>query len=849
MLRILLVGMLLCVVTSSVHAQKIKISPIPQWVETPNLDLNKKRETQIGEGFRYLLFEKQINIQERESFHRYSVQVLSVDGIQEYSDVQIEYDPSFQKLEVHEVSIYRDGKKINKLNSDDFKLIQKESSADRYIYDGALNALLHLSDVQKNDIIDYSYSLKGFNPVYGKQYSGFLYHQFYAKVEKFHYRVLLSQGQPLGIHTNGNLFKPSKLTQSGLDIYQWDHDGLQAMSFDNNVPYWSAMYPMTSISTFSDWKSVVDWALPLYKYSEEGLDVIKKQLPEKNQNNARITDIIRYVQDDIRYLGLESGMSAYLPNSPQKVFKQKYGDCKDKSLLLVALLRSEGLEAYPVLVNTEWKNNIDAFTANANAFDHCVVTYKWKDKDYYVDPTISDQGGNLTGIYFPDYSRGLVLKAGNSELISFSEPIKSSQKVEELIIVKDLEGSASMKIKTEYRGKKADEIRSSFANSTIDEISKNYLNFYSGVYPDIEASAAIEYSDSDRNISNIVTTVENYDIKNFWQKADDDSQLIGEVYPLDLQTKLNFPQTASREMDYFLGNPEVFLLTTKIVMPEYWPVQSYHNKIDGGAFTYENEIKGEGNVIDISHKYELIKASIPGSEVSNLLDKKNLALDNLNFYLTYNPAGAGRSLSFLSVFICVLVLAISFYFGKKLYEGFNPAPQDISFYKGIGGWLVLPAISLIAVPVTIIFSLIDGEYFNSAVWTNIGVYGAGFKVYYGVTFVFLIFLFCFAILTAIFFFKLRTGAPQLFILLISINFVSLILEAYVGDQYFPELELDSSAKDIIRSVLGLFIWIPYFIKSERVKSTFTRTYISNKVDLVIADRITEEDASQKNYSE
>mgnify|MGYP003681336134 CR=1 FL=1 len=73
MLRILLVGMLLCVVTSSLHAQKIKISPIPQWVETPNLDLNKKRETQIGEGFRYLLFEKQINIQERESSKRSQV--------------------------------------------------------------------------------------------------------------------------------------------------------------------------------------------------------------------------------------------------------------------------------------------------------------------------------------------------------------------------------------------------------------------------------------------------------------------------------------------------------------------------------------------------------------------------------------------------------------------------------------------------------------------------------------------------------------------------------------------------------------------------------------------------------
>ena len=835
MYKISLLGMLLLLAAFSVNAQKFTISEVPDWVETTDLDLATKRETQLGEAYRYLLFEKQVDLQRQESFYRYSVQVLSPDGIRENSDVQIDFDPTFQRLAIHAVNIYRNGQKIKKLDLADFQVIQKETSADRHIYDGALSALLHLTDVQKNDIIDYSYSLKGFNPVYGDRSSGFLYHKFGIKVEAFHYRILVPEGQTLQINTNGHAFKPAKSTQDGKDIYQWRHDGLEVLNFDTNVPYWSAMYPMTSYSTFSDWKSVVDWALPFYKYSDEELKHIKTQISETKENVSRITNIIRYVQDDIRYLGLESGMSAYRPNSPQKVFKQKYGDCKDKSLLLVALLRSEGLEAYPVLVNTEWKNNIEAFSGNASAFDHCVVTYKWKDKDYYVDPTISNQGGNLTGVFFPDYKKGLVLKPGNSTLTDFPETTKSFQKVDELIVVENLEGNATLQIKTEYRGSKADEIRSSFLNSTIEEISKTYLDFYSAVFPGIVASHPIEFSDSDRNVSNVVTTLENYTIEGFWDKSDtEEGQLYAELFPLELNSRLGFPQTGNREMDYYLGEPEHFSVTTKLIMPEVWPVESYKKRIDAGAFVYENQISGEGNRIEVNHKYELLKASILGDEVAQLIENKNLVNEELSFYLTYDP-NAGSSMSFPALVVCAFILATCFFLGVKLYKSYNPEPQARSVYDGIGGWLVLPAISMIVIPLAIIYNLIEAGYFTSAIWEGASAYSTALQVYCAVSFVFYILLFCYSILTSVFFFKLRSGAPQMFILWLVINFLSLLLEAYVGDQFFHEMNVGSSANDVFRSLLGLFIWVPYFVKSRRVKSTFTKTYSTIELEMAFVD--------------
>lgn len=836
MYRTILLGLLFLGASIHSSAQKILVSEVPSWVETTDVSLNKKRELQVGEGFRYLLFERQVDLHAQESYHRYSVQVLSSDGVKDNSDIQVNYDPTFQKLIFHEASIYRNGAKINKLQAEDFRLIQKETSADRHIYDGQLSALLHLSDVQKNDIIDVSYSIQGFNPVYGKDFSGFLYHQFGMKVEKFHYKLLVPKDKPLKIHTNGHAHQPMKLSENGKDVYRWSHDGLVPISFDNNLPYWSAMYPMTSYSTFQDWGSVVNWALPLYKYSEDGISELKKHLPSDRENIARITNIIRYVQDDIRYLGLESGMSAYRPNSPQKVFNQKYGDCKDKSLLLVALLRSEGIEAYPVLVNTDWKSNLKHFDANASAFDHCIVNYKWRGEDFYVDPTISDQGGNLSNIYFPDYRMGLVLKPGNTSLTTFPEVKKPFQKVEEFIFVENLEGDATLQIKTEYRGRRADEIRARFSNSTVEEIAKSYTDFYSGIFQGIATSHPIEFLDSDRNVSNVVTTLENYTIEGFWSKSDtDEDQMYAEIYPIELNSRLGFPQTANRKTDYFLGEPEEFSLTTKIVMPEFWPVTDSKKRIDAGAFVYENEVSSEGNIIEIKHRYELLKASIPGEEIAGLIEKKNLVNNELAFFLTYSPDG-GSSLSYPAFALGILILATCLLLGVRIYKNYNPEPQSQTLHDGIGGWLVIPSLTIIAIPLTTIYTLLTTGYFTTALWDGAALYGTALEIFCGVSFVFMILFFSYSVLTLIFFFKLRTAAPQMFIFLIVINFVASLLEVYVADQYFHDLETDSSYPDAFRSLIGLFIWVPYFVKSTRVKSTFTRTYSPKRLQMVLADK-------------
>src|SRR3546814_13646976 len=66
----------------------------------------------------------------------------------------------------------------------------------------------------------------------------------------------------------------------------------------------------------------------------------------------RVTEVTRYIQDNIRYVGEEMGEGSYVPRRPALVLERGYGDCKDKSLLLAVALRRVGIDAVPALVST-----------------------------------------------------------------------------------------------------------------------------------------------------------------------------------------------------------------------------------------------------------------------------------------------------------------------------------------------------------------------------------------------------------------------------------------------------------------------------------------------------------------
>src|SRR5690606_11023585 len=104
---------------------------------------------------------------------------------------------------------------------------------------------------------------------------------------------------------------------------------------------------------------------------------LREKIEEIKKNHdaptERIEASVKFVQNEIRYLGLEGGIGAYQPFPPEKVLIQRFGDCKDKSLLLATMLQNMDIQAYPALVSTYEGHTIHTRPPSPISFNHCIV--------------------------------------------------------------------------------------------------------------------------------------------------------------------------------------------------------------------------------------------------------------------------------------------------------------------------------------------------------------------------------------------------------------------------------------------------------------------------------------------
>lgn len=79
------------------------------------------------------------------------------------------------------------------------------------------------------------------------------------------------------------------------------------------------------------------------------------------------------VQREVRYVAVEVGIGGYRPSPPAETFERRWGDCKDKALLLIDLLAEVGIPAHPALVLLADGDRVDADFPAPGQFNHLIV--------------------------------------------------------------------------------------------------------------------------------------------------------------------------------------------------------------------------------------------------------------------------------------------------------------------------------------------------------------------------------------------------------------------------------------------------------------------------------------------
>ena len=124
--------LLSCYLTSDAQNSKHTIAKVPSWVTltSPDYD-NRKLEADAEDGYFDLAFEKQVSLTAHARYYKKVIKILSDAGVQNGSEISINFDPGYEHLILHSIHIIRDGVPIDKLQLSKFKVIQQEKDLER----------------------------------------------------------------------------------------------------------------------------------------------------------------------------------------------------------------------------------------------------------------------------------------------------------------------------------------------------------------------------------------------------------------------------------------------------------------------------------------------------------------------------------------------------------------------------------------------------------------------------------------------------------------------------------------------------------------------------------------------
>ena len=99
----------------------------------------------------------------------------------------------------------------------------------------------------------------------------------------------------------------------------------------------------------------------------------RKSPAAEHPTREYIAKVVERLHREVRYTGVEFGDARLIPEYPAETLRRRFGDCKDKSTLLVAALRASGIDAYLALLSAGDDQDVSPDLPGLGMFDHAIV--------------------------------------------------------------------------------------------------------------------------------------------------------------------------------------------------------------------------------------------------------------------------------------------------------------------------------------------------------------------------------------------------------------------------------------------------------------------------------------------
>lgn len=271
-------------------------------------------------------------------------------------------------------------------------------------------------ELKENSIIEWIYTIQSNNDIYGttvylqeynlpKLYAEYnliapkemniteTHYSYYGAYDVFRYKKLNYVYQ-ISLNDIDAQPDPARFQNNSNYILQWKFNDVPAFTDEVQMPPLSYFVAKLSfrLEEGEGWQSLAKFFNYFYKKCTLSDETAVQECSDSLSNNCKtetekIIALKNFVQH-LKYENIELGDRSLQPRKPKEVIEKGFGDCQDKSTLLVALLKSQKIKAFPAVLITADRGFINPKFPGWR-FNHMIVCVEDQDKKtHWIDPSV-----------------------------------------------------------------------------------------------------------------------------------------------------------------------------------------------------------------------------------------------------------------------------------------------------------------------------------------------------------------------------------------------------------------------------------------------------------------------------
>lgn len=465
-------GLLLSASSAAMAADALKFGAPPAWVLPAKLPPSTGPASEAPIAM--LLNDQQIHFAsgQQTTFTEVAIKIQTAQGLSA-GNVSIPWDPATDTVTVNKLHILRGGQVIDVLANQKFTTIRREANLEVATLDGRLTATIQPEGLQEGDIINFAVTQEHVDPVMkGHVESVFgMWNGIPTGLGRT--RLIWPTGMKLKMRQSAELPKTKTVVRDGMNIAELSAENIQPLIAPASAPPRFQLGRIAEASSFESWSDIADLMMPLYQSaaavppSGPLRDEVERIRNGSADAKSRTEKALALVQDRVRYVALLMGDGGYVPATAEITWSRRFGDCKGKTALLLAILHELDIEAEAVAVHSLLGDAVPERLPMLGQLNHVLVRARIGGKSYWLDGTRTGDTG-LERLQVPNFRWGLPLVA-KAELVPMT-PAPLVTPISEHLIEIDASGGvyapAAVSIEQVFRGDGAVTLNLLYAQAT-----------------------------------------------------------------------------------------------------------------------------------------------------------------------------------------------------------------------------------------------------------------------------------------------------------------------------------------------------------------------------------------------